>query len=1061
VSQKPAQPSGLSRYIENPTLIGENVEPTHVPTVPYESTDEARATFDRLTEPETRWAKSPYYRSLNGEWTFQWAECPADLPTALDGDADWDTIEVPGVWQLSGYDRPIYRNHALTWERIPEIDGEPDAPNVPEAFNPVGTYRREIEVPADWGGDRHTFLHFEGVKSAFFVWIDGEYVGYDQGSMTPSEFDVSEVLEPGSSHTLTVQVFRFSDGSYLETQDMLRFSGIFRSVFLYSKPAVHVQDYRVTTSLDDADEDATLTVDAQLGGAVDDAEQWTLVGRLFDDAGAPVATFETATRPSDAADPSLDTTVDDPATWSDEHPTLYDLFLELHDPDGEVVEAIPERVGFREYAIEDGQVLINGDPITVRGMNRHEHDPETGRTVSFERTREELQQLKRHNVNAIRTAHYPNDLEVYELADELGLYVVDEANVETHFNMNFVNERPDFHRSFVRRFEQMVEHHKNFASIFAWSTSNEAGEGSAHEEMADYVREHDDTRFVYHQGDGDSPYDRYHESMTGTAPFADISGPRYPVPHTLVQHSAVEDRPLIMGEYAHALCNSLGLQDAFWDLVREVDGLQGGFVWEWTNQTLAGDVVPGGTPGEWWFDDDPFLLDGVAFSDLTPQPELRQIKKTQQPFSFEAVAPAEGVLTVTNDHTITNLSAFDVDWELSVDGEVVQSGRLNLDVSPGETRGIAVPFDEPTLPPESECHLTIRVCLAAETGWAPAGHEVGFEQFAVPIEPPASESVSRVATGQLTVEETETTVSISGDRFRYRFDRDRGLFQELSYDGAVVATDGPLFGAFRAPIANEGHMDSDTEWGYDNESEWRSLGLHALEQTVVSDTVEQTRDTVRIAAETVLRNADGTTLFTVDFDYEIGRDGTITTAIDVVPTETLRDSLTTWLPRLGVQFDLPASATEFEWFGRGPEETYPDRKSGCPVGRYSGTVDEQFVPYRLPSDNGNKTDVRWASVADDEAGVLLAGDRPLNVRLDQYENLADATRLPELVAADETTVFADVAVAGVGGTPVKPLTQHRPQPDPVSFTLSVRPHDSTADPAVLARRTRPSGQSNE
>jgi beta-galactosidase len=1063
VSRKPAQPSGLSRYIENPTLIGENVEPTHVPTVPYRSVSAAREAFDRLTEPETRWEQSAYYRSLNGEWSFQWAECPADLPTALDGDADWDTIEVPGVWQLSGYDRPIYRNHALTWERLPEVETEPEAPNVPETFNPVGTYRRQIDVPADWGGDRHTFLHFEGVKSAFFVWIDGEYVGYDQGSMTPSEFDVTDALTPGSSHTLTVQVFRFSDGSYLETQDMLRFSGIFRSVYCYSKPSAHVRDYCVTTILDDGYEDARLTVGAGSGGAVEDAEAWTLVGRLFDENGTAVEALETATHPRECTDLGLHMTVEDPEKWSDENPALYDLFLELHGPDGEVVEVIPERVGFREYAIEHGQVLINGEPMTVRGMNRHEHDPETGRTVPFERVHEELTQLKRNNVNAVRAAHYPNDLATYELADELGLYVVDEANVETHFNMNFVNEQPDFHRSFLSRFERMVEHHKNFASIFAWSTSNEAGEGAAHEAMADYVREHDDTRFVYHQGSGTAPYEQYHESMTGTAPFADISGPRYPVPHTLGQHSSVEDRPLIMGEYAHALCNSLGLQDAFWNLVREIDGLQGGFVWEWTNQTLAGEVVSDGTPGEWWFDDDPFLLDGVAFSDLTPQPELRQIKKTQQPFTFEAVEPASGVLTVTNEHVATNFAAFDTDWELSVDGEVVQSGRLTLDVEPGETRGIAVPFDEPTLPPGSECHLTLRVRLAEATDWAPAGHEIGFEQFAVPIEPPAVEPAAAGTAAPATVEETETTVSISGDRFHYRFDRGRGLFEELVYDGTAVATEGPLFGAFRAPIANEGQMDSDTEWGYDNESEWHSLGLHDLDQRVVSDTVERTSSgTVRLTAETILRNTDETTLFTVDYDYEIGSDGTVTTGIDVAPTETLRSSLTSWLPRIGVQFDLPASATDFEWFGRGPEESYPDRKCGCPVGRYSASVDQQFVPYRLPSDNGNKTDVRWASVADETAGVVVTSERPLNVRLDQYENLADATRLSELVPADGTTLFADVAVAGVGGTPVKPLREHRPQPEPVSFTLTIRPYDSAVtDPGTIAQRSRADGRSGE
>lgn len=892
------------------------------------------------------------------------------------------------------------------------------------------------------------------MKSAFFVWIDGDYVGYDQGSMTPSEFDVTDHLVPGASHTLTVQVFRFSDGSYLETQDMLRFSGIFRSVYCYSKPAVHLRDYDVRTTFDDTDGDARLTVDAELGGAADSTDEWTLVGRLYDEDGGEVTTLSATVAPAADDAVRLETTVSAPDQWSPESPTLYDLVFELRDHEGEVVEAIPERVGFRTYEIEDGQVLCNGEPMTVRGINRHEHDPRTGRTVSFERAREELETLKRHNVNAIRTAHYPNDLGVYELADELGLYVVDEANVETHFNMNFVNEAPAFHRSFVERFERMVEHHKNFASIFAWSTSNEAGEGPAHEEMAAYVHEHDDTRFVYHQGSGESPYDDYHESMSGTAPFADISGPRYPVPHTLAQHSAVEDRPLIMGEYAHALCNSLGLQDAFWELVRGIDGLQGGFVWEWTNQTLAGEVVPGASPGEWWFDDDPFLLDGVAFSDLTPQPELRQLKKAHQPVTFEGVAVADGAVRVTNHHAETNLAAFETTWELTVDGAVVQSGDLDVDVEPGETRGVAVPIERPSIGAGSECHLTLRVRLAESTDWAPAGHEVAFEQFAVPVDPTESAPAAPAEAGPVGVETTDDAVILSGERFRYQFDLQRGCFDELRYDGRVVASDGPLFGAFRAPIANEGRMDSDTEWGFDNETGWRALGLHDLEQAVVDHEVVRSSGTAEIAVSAVLRNPAGDTLFEVAFTYTVEHDGTVRTAVDVEPTATLREVLTSWLPRVGVQFDVPSSATAFEWFGRGPAETYPDRKTGSEVGRYAGTVDEQFVPYRLPSDNGNKTDVRWASLADDEAGLVVAGDRPLHVRLDAYENLAEATRLPELRRAEATTLYVDATVAGVGGTAVKPLAQYRPRPEPVSFRLTLRPYDpAAADPGRVARRS--------
>ncbi|WP_415380142.1 glycoside hydrolase family 2 TIM barrel-domain containing protein [Halosimplex sp. TS25] len=1064
MSREPAQLAGLSEYIENPDRLGENVEPAHVPSVPYESTASARAATGRLTEPKARWAESEYFRSLNGEWSFRWAERPADLPERLGPDVDWEHLSVPSVWQLEGYDRPIYRNHALTWERLPEVDDEPEPPAVPDEFNPVGTYRRTVDVPASWSGDRRTYLHFEGVKSAFFVWIDGAYVGYDQGSMTPSEFDVTDDVEAGEEHALTVQVFRFSDGSYLETQDMLRFSGIFRSAYCYSKPAVHLRDWFVRTDFDDAYDDATLTVDAELGvsGKRDGnrpsngeaAEEWTVEGRLYDEGGDEVTAFDATVVPANGTETTLRTEVESPAKWSAEHPALYDLVLTLRGPDGTVREAVPERVGFREFAVEDGQILVNGNPVTVRGVNRHEHDPETGRSVSFERTLEDLRTLKRQNVNAVRTAHYPNDLPVYELASELGLYVVDEANVETHFNMNFVNERPAFHRAFVRRFERMVEHHKNVPAIVAWSTSNEAGEGPAHEEMAEYARERDGTRFVYHQGSGDAPYEQFHDSMTGTAPFTDVSGPRYPVPHTLAQHSAVEDRPLVMGEYAHALCNSLGLQDAFWELIREVDGLQGGFVWEWANQTLAGEVVPDADDGEWWFDDDPFLLDGTVFSDLTLQPEVRQLKKSHQPFSVDAVALRAGALTVTNRHDCTNLAAYETTWEVTVDGEVVQSGTLDLDVPPSHTRGVYVPFDRPELAPGSESHLTIRVRLARDTDWATAGHEVGFEQFALPFESETPPSIAATAESPVTVEETADSVEFTGERFAYRFDAERGTFDELRYDGATVATDGPLFGAHRAPIANEDDIDSETEWGYDNASEWEALGLDALTHEAVEYDVERRgSEWVRLAVETLARNPEGDALFAVTYRHDIFGTGALATTVDVAPTDALRDSLTTWLPRLGVQYDLPASLSRVEWFGRGPEETYPDRKTGSEVGRYAGTVDEQFVPYRLPSDNGNKTDVRWASVESDDVGLLAYGDRPLNVRFDQYENLAGASRLDDLTPRDGARLFLDVDVAGVGGTPVKPLSEHRIDPEPTSYSVVLRPFDpTTADPAALAGR---------
>lgn len=1058
MSRAPRAVDSLSEYIENPAVLEENAEPVHAPTIPYDSVDAAIDANEPLTELEERWQRSRYFERLDGEWDFCWARRPADVPSRLDDEDAWDTIPVPSVWQLHGYDRPIYRNHALTWERIPELESEPTPPEVPSGFNPVGTYRRSIAVTETWTDDQPMYLHFEGVKSAFFVWIDGEYVGYDQGSMSPSEFDVSAHLSPGDEHELTVQVVRFSDGSYLETQDMIRFSGIFRSVYLYATPPTHVRDYSLRTDFDDGYTDAVLSVEAEVAGADRSDDGASLVGHLFGPDDELVTTFDEPV-PSAGGAPasvSLETDVAEPAKWSAETPTLYTLVLELRAADGAALEAIPQSVGFREFEIEDGVLHVNGTPVTIRGVNRHDHDPEGGRTVPFDRALEDLRTMKRTNINAIRTAHYPHDLSVYALADELGLYVFDEANVETHFDLEFVHEHPEFHESFLERFRRMVDYHKNITSVVAWSTSNEAGTGEPHAAMAEYAREVDGTRFVFHQGDGDAPYEEFHESMTGTAPFTDISGPRYPVPHTLAQFSALEDRPMIMGEYAHAFCNSLGHQERYWELIDEIDGLQGGFVWEWSNQTLRAETVTGdpADEGDWWYDGDPFLLDGLVFSDLTPQPLLRQVKWTHQPFAVDPVVPEDGVVTVTNEHEATNLSEYDATWEVSVDGTVVQEGELELDISPGETAGAIVPFERPTVEPGRECHVTIRLRLASDTAWADRGHEIGFEQFAVPVDSAAPPAVG-TGGGTLEVTATDGEIRFEGEGFEYAFDEERGKFMRLAVDGTAVLTDGPEFGSYRVPVPNEGRVDSATEWGHDNQTEWETIGLDRTERRVRELHVERPADDVgRIDAEIGVSNPSGEQLFEISYTFCVFGTGEIAVETDIRPTEFLVDELNSWVPRLGLDMELPDSSTDLEWFGRGPEETYPDRKRGAEIGRHAGSVDDQAVPYRIPQDNGNKTDVRWASVADDRSGLLVFGDQPFHFRVNGGENPSTARTDADSIPRDATQLSVDAAVSGVGGTPVKPLEDHRVQPEPTSFTIVLRPYDpDTASPGDLARRT--------
>ena len=946
----------LEAYLENPAMVAENQTEPHVPTIPYPSVEAALGGDGQCASPSERRDRSPFVRSLEGEWDFVWSLTPDGAPDDFDAVDDWDRIDVPSVWQTEGYGHAMYRNVP-----VPMTPYEP--PEVPDTINPVGTYRRTVTVPGNWTKDRRTFLRFEGIKSAAFVWVNGHYVGYDQGSMTPAEYDVTEVLEPGKN-TVAVQVYRWSDGTYLENQDMWHFAGIYRDAYLYSTPQVHLRDYAVRTDLDERYEDATLTVDAEVadlstadadgdgrgGGKKRGGENgkkhgrangngtsdsYTLRAHLFDPDGDHVTTFEedVDVPAGDSVGVTLETDVSEPRKWSAEHPHLYRLGFELV-PAGSnrPLEAQLERVGFREYEIVDGRVHVNGTPVEFRGVNRHEHDPVHGRTMTTERIREDLELLKRSNVNAIRTSHYPNDPEFAALADEYGFYVQDEVNAETHQNEELVNEHPEFDPSFMDRFRRMVQRDKNHPSIFTWSTGNEAGLGPAHFEMAEYATDVDDTRFLYHQANNG-----------GDAPFAPIVGPRYVSPDELEGFALDEDedRPVIMGEYSHAMGNSLGLMKPFWETIHQHDQLQGGFVWDWVDQTLYEDLtitpdesgtgndgalhgnpsivetdrgsalalsglddwvelyrdpsldvtepgltveavvkprepwtgadpyvtkgdtqyalqmadeetlewfvydpeeewvtvsapVPDDWTGSWhhvagvhtgaelrlyvdgelldatehegsigharqpvnvgrnaelhtdgyegWlsnavFDsvriydralsaaelesdraDDavldlafeefrdegtfrsygvsPFCINGTIFADRTPQPELWELKKAHQPVGIDPVDPAAGVVEIRNRFHFTPLSALETTWELTDGERVLQEGVLSLEVEPGATRDATVPFDEPDLEPGAEYWLTVSVALAEDTKWADAGHEVAFEQFAVPFDVP-------------------------------------------------------------------------------------------------------------------------------------------------------------------------------------------------------------------------------------------------------------------------------------------------------------------------------------
>lgn len=561
----------ISRYIENPSFVGENQLPPHVPFIPFENSDQAK-TGD--------WDQSSFYQSLNGTWKFLWTRSPLESPgdfSSVGFDASgWKDILVPGTWQMQGFGYNIYRN-------VPMEFAPYDPPKVPVEFNPAGYYIREFEIPGSWKG-RKVVLHFDGVKAGFWVWINGKYRGFDKGSMTPAEFDISEYLVPGKNK-IAVQVSRWTDGSYLEDQDMWRFAGIYRGVYLYALNKVHISDFFVRTDLDDKYKNATLHIDCYLRNetAVDQGKL-TVRAELFDPEGMPAAEFTAALKSlsSDKNDVlSLNQEIGNPELWSAEKPNLYTLLLSLESTGGDVLTVVEEKVGFRELEIRDAQLLVNGVPVTIKGVNRHEHDLQHGRTMSREVIEKDFQLMKELNVNGIRTCHYPDDPLFYDLADQWGFYICDEVNAECHYGQDFLASQPGWEQAFMDRTTRYLQRDKNHPSVIMWSMGNECGLAPVHYLMADYVRSADPTRFVYHQTN----------HPNGDAPFADICGTRYPNPGMLDAIGDTTQRPVILGEYAHSVANSMGHFDEYWNRFYRYRSLQGGFIWDWVNQSILVDLV--------------------------------------------------------------------------------------------------------------------------------------------------------------------------------------------------------------------------------------------------------------------------------------------------------------------------------------------------------------------------------------------------------------------------------------------------------------------------------------
>lgn len=1024
----------------DPAVTHINKEPPHATMTVFPGIKAAMESTDA--------GDSPYFQSLNGNWKFNYSEKPADRP--LDfyrtgySVAHWDEIPVPSNWQLEGYGIPIYFNNGFPFRFLQKDTLQP--PQVPEDFNPVGSYRTTFEVPAGWNG-RQVFIHFNGVQSAFYIWVNGQKVGYSEGSMTPAEFNITPYLRPGANQ-LAVEVFQWSDGSYLEDQDFWRLSGIYRDVHLFSTPNVHMRDFFIQTDLDERYEDAVLKVTAKVrnyaGSKVHGYQVEAYMAKedgSFDT--SPIMTNDSQDRRFDWYKPDgpegifkMEAQVKNPKKWSAEKPNLYRLVLALKEPGGTLVEAIPIEVGFREIESKDGNVLVNGKPVLFKGVNRHDFDPDHGRAVSYASMEQDIVLMKRLNINAVRTSHYPNHPKFYELCDRYGLYVVNEANLESagHF-FTFAHNLPEWRNACVERMANMVERDKNHPSIFSWSLGNEAGYGPNYAQMASYARNADPTRLVQY-------LDKWQEGN----PVTDIVSPMYPSVQDMVDYAkSGDDRPYIMCEYAHAMGNAVGNLKEYWDTIAYYSVLQGGFIWDWVDQGIrktAEDGTPfyayggdfGDTPN-----DQNFCLNGIVTPDRKLYPKTYEVKKVYQYVQWKPLDLQKGRIAVTNRHHFTDLGEYDLTWTVLEDGNPINSGTLPLTgLPPGETQVVKLP-----LPPRDsryDYHLNLSCQLKESTAWAQKGYEIAKEQFTLQEGVQKAEKPTEVP--PLDYRDTEDSLLIFNDQITLKFSKRSGLATKLAYGQLGIISEGvhegPSLNVYRAPTDNDRNFYNT----WDQVDQWSLRGLDSLRPSLEKFSFTVYPGKVRITTRILYYGTQASIVHTCQ--YEVYGNGKIETTHDIDPRTQLDI-----LPRIGVLMTLSDQLQELTWYGRGPHENYPDRKYSAHVGIYQSTVADQFVPYLRPQETGNKEEVRWARLAGLSGGLEIRAKNNLSFTAIPFKpsDLVKARHPHELQSRDMTVLYLDHRQLGIGNSSCGPkaLEKYWVIPKPVRYSFTLAPFKTNSE----------------
>ncbi|MFV0541699.1 MAG: glycoside hydrolase family 2 TIM barrel-domain containing protein [Aestuariibaculum sp.] len=967
----------LDSIIANPKLIEINKLEPRATFYSYASEKEA------LRDDRT---KATDYTLLSGIWKFNWVRAPKDrsltFMDSLEDVSGWDDIKVPSNWEVEGYGVPIYVNHQYEFaDNKAKVSNEiefvnPSQPRsvpkypgkVPHDYNPVGSYRRDFNFNSDFA-NKEVFLHIGAMKSGGFVWLNGKFVGYSQGSKLPAEFNITPYLKTGKN-TIALQIFRWTDGSYLECQDFWRISGIERDVYVYSQPKLRIKDFEVVSTLDGAYKNGLFSLDIDIENSTTKEERLQVSYRIYDgDKFVSENTKQTTVTAGKTTKIDFKAELDQVKQWSAEHPNLYTLTVQLKNIKGKTVEVLSRKIGFRSVEIKQGLLLVNGQRITLKGVNAQETNPETGHVVPEELDMKDITLWKENNINAVRLSHYPRGSRFYELCDQYGIYVVDEANIESHgmyYGEYSLAKQPEWEQAHVSRMVRMVERDKNHPSVIIWSMGNEAGNGVNFHAGYKAIKANDKTKRPVQY---ERAYNEYDGNIFDMDSNTDIIVPQYPSPgyfEYIGKHKT--NKPFIPSEYAHAMGNSTGNFKDYWDIIELYDNLQGGFIWDWVDQSIWKEApngerfyAYGGDYGENMPSDDTFLNNGIVFPDRTPQPGLYEVKKVHEFINFKESKinkHNELCILLENLYDFTNLNQFDFIAKIKADGQTLKTINFNDEnVEPHMSKLIRIGLDGINYKENTEYFVEIEALTKTQWDLLPKGFQVAHEQ--IRLDKKYKQRLVDINKGvSLSVKENAQSVTIFNAMVSVVFNRAEGRIISYKYKGKELLLNG------KGPKPNFWRAVTDNDSGnkmYRNNIEWKKASLFLKVTDIAVNKIAN-----NMVELNVTYNLPGvnTQFYSV---YYIYGSGVIEISNTLDTTAYQAD-----MPRLGMRLQLPKKYGQLTYFGRGPWENYIDRNASTFIDVYKSSVKDQYVPYIRPQENGYKTQVRWLSLADkDNDGLLV------------------------------------------------------------------------------------------